>query len=72
MSSKRQLRRKECGNKEKFPTFATASFVAKKQSFKLNKRINAYKCKWCGCFHVGHTPYGTKMAIITRGKMFPK
>ena len=72
MSSKRRVRKKECGDKDKNETFAEANALAKKQSFKRNTRINAYKCKWCGKFHIGHTDYGTKMAIINHGKMFPK
>ena len=53
MSSKRHLRRKECGTKLQFATEEQA------KGFMISRRIKNqthYRCKWCGHFHIGHPP----------------
>jgi len=55
MSSKRRLRRKSCGHKQKHPTQARA--VAHLLSLQAHDRqpvrMRTYKCSFCGHWHVG-------------------
>lgn len=60
MASKRRLRRKACGNKVKHATHDEAILVAHKTARKYKQRLSAYKCKYCGSYHVGHTPKEVK------------
>ena len=60
MASKRRLRRKACDGKIKHATMQDAMLAAKLSSKKFNGRISAYKCQYCGSFHVGHTPKAIK------------
>lgn len=52
MSSKRNLRKKRCGNKNQ---------LTKHEAIQLAKRLkmNPYKCSYCPHWHVGH-PNGNK------------
>jgi len=51
MSSKRRLRRNQCTRKEKYE-FGQAVSVAK--SMRRNRKmVRAYKCHFCGGWHVG-------------------
>jgi len=63
MASKRQVRRSECGNKKKFDTFEEAGRSSKISSMITKRRIMAYKCKWCGGFHIGHPPKKVKQRV---------
>lgn len=57
MSSKRAIRRRACDGKVRHET----SWEARKAIRDLNRKrgyqgpMNAYKCKFCGGFHVGHS-----------------
>jgi hypothetical protein len=57
MSSKRRLRRRECGNKIKYPSADEARFTAYKLSDRYkDDRLSFYKCLWCGKWDLGHKP----------------
>ena len=58
MSSKRRLRRKVCGNKNRYvSTNAARDTIGKlKRQGKLNGIVNIYKCKFCKGWHLGHAP----------------
>lgn len=60
MASKRRLRRKACGSKVKHATHEAAQIAAHKSAKKFKQRLSAYKCQYCGCYHVGHTPKAVK------------
>ena len=68
MASKRQIRRKECGNKHKYDTHDQANFV-REHYYKC--KLSVYKCKWCGGFHIGHTPYSVRKKLRARQEMYP-
>lgn len=55
MTSKRRLRRKECGKKRRFSTIDEAQDIAN-VAWARGIRIRAYACHWCNGFHVGHMP----------------
>lgn len=55
MSSKRRIRRKQCTRKKRYDYMAEAVWVAKQLRAKGHK-VRAYRCTFCGGWHVGHTP----------------
>lgn len=60
MSSKRHVRRKECGRKAKFPDAESAQRAAVKARIGNAARgdnwwLNVYPCKFCGQYHFGHS-----------------
>ncbi len=50
MASKRRLRRKRCTGKKRHETIRAA------MAFARSPGLNAYKCNFCGGYHVGHVP----------------
>lgn len=59
MASKRRIRRKQCGNKRRYPTSAAA--MAEMQDVIRNGRkgggwLNVYRCQFCRGYHFGHAP----------------
>lgn len=56
MSSKRRVRRKECGDKIKYSSMEEARFTAVKLSDRYKDKLSFYKCRWCGQWHIGHKP----------------
>ena len=42
-----------CGTKKKYKNLRHATHVAKRRSNK-SKGIEAYQCKFCGYWHIGH------------------
>lgn len=70
MASKRRLRRKACGSKLRHPTMPDAMLAAKLSSKKFNQRLSAYKCQYCGGFHVGHTPKSIKRFTVNPNTSF--
>ncbi len=56
MSSKRHVRRKQCTGKVTHATMQAAEEAARASSRKFKTRLSAYKCRFCGGYHVGHTP----------------
>lgn len=56
MTSKRQLRRRECGSKVRYATQPEAEAEIR------GRHLHPYKCPWCGKFHLGHMTGKTKRA----------
>ena len=60
MASKRQLRRKQCGDKVRHAKLEFALIAARKAGvgkvFAANDTFSAYACPHCGGFHIGHRP----------------
>jgi hypothetical protein len=71
MASKRGIKRREqrksCGDKVKYndQTSAVAALISIKSRTK-DYSIGTYKCKFCGSWHIGHTPNKVKNAIKVR------
>lgn len=63
MGSKRRLRRKACTGKRQYLTHAEANVAAHNTARTFQQRIGAYKCTYCGNYHVGHTPRAIKQFI---------
>ena len=58
MASKRHLRRKACEGKIRYSSVADAQPHIEElyRRRKAHGTIHAYKCPFCGGFHVGHPP----------------
>ena len=63
MSSKRLLRKRQCGDKVKYSdqTEAVAAII----SFRRRNSIylKSYKCSFCGTWHIGHTKRSLKFYV---------
>lgn len=63
MASKRHVRRKQCGKKQRFTTRDTAK-DAMYALIRKNKTgggyLHIYPCCFCGGFHFGHAPGSSK------------
>lgn len=61
MSSKRRIRRKSCEGKQRHnsKTEAVAHIINERRNG--NTGLCAYKCRFCGGWHVGHKPKKVKM-----------
>jgi hypothetical protein len=55
MSSKRALRRKRCQSKIAHQTEGAAFAHLHAYNNKFGQWLNAYRCHWCGAWHIGHT-----------------
>lgn len=55
MASKRAKNRRGCEGKVRHATAADAGEAAAKMGGRA-RRVHAYRCPRCGCFHVGHMP----------------
>jgi hypothetical protein len=68
MSSRRAIRRQMCGNKVRFASLKEA--LAARRNMAVNganvTRLNAYRCRYCGFFHLGHIPAGILYQISQR------
>ena len=62
MSSKRRIRRNECGSKKRHASQAAAILAIKLTSRgDFNKSpMRPYLCKWCHKWHVGHFDPGAQ------------
>jgi hypothetical protein len=56
MSSKRHLRRKACENKIQYFSVGAAYQTIKYYTKKGKDVMQPYKCRFCGWYHIGHTP----------------
>lgn len=67
---KRDERRKMCEGKAKYDTQdkATDAMRAVRRGQHVNRRrqMTAYRCKFCGSFHFGHTPGDVRRKILKR------
>lgn len=53
MASKRRIRRKQCGDKQRHKSEAEATAHAVSYLHKFGKYKRAYRCSWCHYWHVG-------------------
>ena len=60
MSSKRCIRRKSCKGKVKHKSRIDAIKAMTKTRQKGESRMHAYRCKFCGGWHIGHMTYQQK------------
>ena len=56
-----------CGRKERFVQETAANLVASTLSKKINKKLEAYPCIFCGYWHIGN-----KIDIIELSKLADK
>lgn len=56
MSSKRRIRRKSCKGKVRHTCLEHAHAALRALRKVDEDRMSAYRCQFCGGFHVGHTP----------------
>jgi hypothetical protein len=60
MASKRAQRRRACKGKVRHEDQATAQRelgrLARSKGSMNIAHLNVYHCRWCGAWHVGHTP----------------
>ena len=54
MSSKRHLRARKCGTKRRYPDQHAAISAAVGIAGGNSNRMTAYRCRWCGWYHIGH------------------
>lgn len=55
MASKRRIRRNMCDGKVKHRSEAGAKIAIRKTGSRHPMR--AYKCRFCNCWHIGHTKW---------------
>jgi hypothetical protein len=65
MSSKRRLRRKACGSKQRFDTEAEAiaALRALTRAKGWQGLLVPYRCAFCGHFHFGHAPANVRRRL---------
>jgi hypothetical protein len=56
MASKRGLRRRQCGNKNKLIKEAAIRVASEMGHRRPGQSYDAYPCGSCGSWHVGHRP----------------
>jgi len=68
MSSKRAIRRRMCGDKVRFASLQEA--LSARRDMAVNgvdvTHLNAYRCRHCRSFHLGHMPSGILYQIRQR------
>jgi hypothetical protein len=68
MSSKRALRRRECGRKRSYPTLHRALEAVAKYAQLYGEELGPYLCTLCNTWHIGHHQYPEHR---TRRAQFP-
>lgn len=63
MSSKRAVRRRECGGKKQYATMAEAVKACYQYQMDFGGWVRAYRCKFCHQFHIGHPNAKIKQSI---------
>jgi len=66
MSSKRHIRRKSCEGKRQFSDHASAFAAASSYWHTFNQPMNAYRCRFCNHFHIGHPSREVRQAMRAR------
>jgi len=67
MSSKRNIRRRQCAGKRGYPSLADAIHASKFGQRRYGwQRLNAYHCARCRAYHLGHPPRNVRQAIAER------
>ncbi len=54
----------ECAGKISHSTLGSAEIAAERLERKLGEAFNAYKCRECGLYHVGHTPFAPVEGVM--------
>lgn len=66
MSSLRGVRRRACSRKIKYKTEAEATRAARTVSGRTGEWFRAYRCSFCGAWHVGHPPSDIQRKLLDR------
>jgi hypothetical protein len=68
MSSKRAMRRRMCGAKDRFPSeeAALAAIRRLRRATGTHDWLTPYRCRFCGGFHFGHPPRRVRQAQVAR------
>lgn len=64
MSSKRRVRRKQCGKKLRHTQKSHAYAELRSRSPRVQKELVVYSCKWCNGYHVGHRKNGAWRYLV--------
>lgn len=56
MSSRRHIRKRGCRGKRRYGSLLQAQICASVATRKTRQKINAYPCRNCGGYHIGHAP----------------
>ena len=72
MASKRHLRRKACEGKQRWDRndAKSARYAAAIVRQKTGEPVEAYHCKWCKGFHIGHPPKREQWRLNTMPRYF--
>ena len=60
MASKRRKRRKSCTGKKRYPSRKEAMDSRDRVFKEYRIRLDAYKCDFCGGWHIGHGSRGRR------------
>jgi hypothetical protein len=66
MASKRGLRRRQCGNKNKLTKEAAIRVANGMRQRNAGQNFDGYLCSSCGAWHVGHRPNFIRQEINKR------
>jgi hypothetical protein len=66
MASKRSARRKQCEGKNKYLTIDEAVSAADHRRRAVGAALDAYRCPFCGAFHIGHRTKSAHKAIAAK------
>jgi hypothetical protein len=71
MASKRNLRRKACGSKARFPDQETATNALRslRRRTSTSGVMAAYRCQFCSGFHFGHAPANVRQGIAATRRL---
>lgn len=68
MASKRNLRRKQCGDKHRFETLDGAAQEARRVANGTGGWLEAYRCPFCGGHHYGHPNARQRQSSIAKAR----
>jgi hypothetical protein len=63
MASKRQVRRRECGDKKRYASSADAVAAAGRIGRAKGEKLVAYRCRFCRQYHIGHPPVAVQQKL---------
>ena len=63
MASKRQVKKKTCEKKVPHKTLQSAILVSRKMRDRTGQVLDAYFCRNCGFYHIGHRQQGTRARL---------
>jgi hypothetical protein len=56
MASKRHVKRKQCGDKRRYPDIKAAKTASVLLFQRTGSKLQSYYCKYCRHWHIGHKP----------------